>query len=305
MKTLVLSSLLLCTLSFCGWAQPYSFELDSTDYSPIDTLVHTTDVRGSSPWAPGWISSQIKLPFSLSFLSSKQKEVYFDAHGSLFFLNPYTGINYGRIEGFNSKYLFKNDSYVAYEINTKDKYFLLEYHNYYLQSDTSVFVNFQCKIYEEGTIEIVMGPHNLNYQLPAEDAVFSGLDSNNFAWSHLLSGDSKKPIPKQGDLKASLRTFPKEGTVYRFKKVKNTSVPSIENRALAVFPNPFTSHIQLDLSSETALDLEIHDMNGKLVWHKERVDEPLIDLKHLPTGTYVLSAFSENEVVAKQVLVKK
>lgn len=306
MKPFVLSVLCACLFAVSSFAQPYTFEIDSATYTPVDTTKQAPSIRGSSPWANGWISSKIDLPFEILFFSANREEIYYDSKGSISFENGGRGVNSGRIEVFNNGYLLKNNSYILHKIETgKDAHFLMEYSNCYLENDTSIYLNFQCKVYQEGTIEIIMGPHNLHSKLPVLDAFFTGVDSNDFAWSYFLSGDPQQPIPKEKNLQASLRELPKAGTIYRFKNRKSTSLTPPSIPEIAVFPNPFTSSVSIDLEmNEAGLDLEITNLQGKVVWRQFGVKDRTFQLGHLPPGSYMLRVSSNHRRVGRQVLVK-
>lgn len=306
MKSLVLSFLCYAFIAVSAAAHPYVFELDKADYTPLDTLTNSVDVQGRAAWANGWISSRMQIPFDFPFLSSEYGQVYFDNTGSIFFnVAPNQGTQ-ARIEMLNNQYVFRDNSYVAHSIGTSGEFIILEYANMYLKSDTTVFVNFQCTLYPTGNIEIAIGPHNLTYRLPQEDAFYSGLDSNNFAWTFFLSGNPNEAKVYENQEDSSLSTLPASGTLYRFKYDRNISIDPLNPHEIVVFPNPFTSSVSIDLGGQLSdVGLEITNMEGKIVWKQTYVRAQTVSLESLPAGSYVLTARSGAAVLTRQVLVKK
>jgi hypothetical protein len=56
-----------------------------------------------------------------------------------------------------------------------------------------------------------------------------------------------------------------------------------------IFPNPTTDFVQINMEKATTGQVEIFDMNGKLVSKTLALDFPLtIDVSHLPSGSYFI-----------------
>jgi hypothetical protein len=87
-----------------------------------------------------------------------------------------------------------------------------------------------------------------------------------------------------------------------FKLAYATSIKSIEKPYVAVYPNPFTHHLNLEMAEEP-LKIEITNMAGQLVYHQIIANKTL-NLSHLPLGIYVLKITLTNNQVIQQKIVK-
>jgi len=89
--------------------------------------------------------------------------------------------------------------------------------------------------------------------------------------------------------------------------VSTGSIPELEE--VSVHPNPTTGHTQLDLKSNGRLDLnlELLDMNGKMVIKKSISihgdHQELIDMNGFASGTYILNISSKSGLLSKQLIV--
>lgn len=72
-----------------------------------------------------------------------------------------------------------------------------------------------------------------------------------------------------------------------------------------IFPNPTTDFVQINMEKVTTGQVEIFDMNGKLVSKTLALDFPLvIDVSHLPSGSYLLRLETKSGITNLANLVK-
>lgn len=73
--------------------------------------------------------------------------------------------------------------------------------------------------------------------------------------------------------------------------------------AMSVFPNPFSSHIQISLEEGLSpLSLEIQSIGGKLARQISPDQFPSIDLSSLPAGAYLLRATTDRGIAVRMVV---
>lgn len=72
------------------------------------------------------------------------------------------------------------------------------------------------------------------------------------------------------------------------------------SQTLTIYPNPTTG--QIFIQGIENLEIEVHDLFGKIVINKQVYQEPL-DISHLPNGNYLLTLYHNNFV--KHVKVVK
>jgi hypothetical protein len=87
-----------------------------------------------------------------------------------------------------------------------------------------------------------------------------------------------------------------------FKLAYTTSIKPIEKPHFAVYPNPFTHQLNLEMAEEP-LKTEIMNMAGQLVYQQNN-NYKTIELSHLPLGIYVLKITFTNNQVIQQKIVK-
>lgn len=73
--------------------------------------------------------------------------------------------------------------------------------------------------------------------------------------------------------------------------------------AMSIFPNPFSSHIQISLEQGlTPLSLEVQSIDGKLTRQIPLDQFPSIDLSSLPAGAYLLRATTDKGIAVRMVV---
>lgn len=72
-----------------------------------------------------------------------------------------------------------------------------------------------------------------------------------------------------------------------------------------IFPNPTTDFVQINMKKEATGQVEIFDMNGKLVSKTLALDFPLtIDVSHLPSGSYFIRLAKKSGITNLGKLMK-
>ena len=93
-----------------------------------------------------------------------------------------------------------------------------------------------------------------------------------------------------------------------FKVIPVLSAPITTTEALEVYPNPAVDEVRIKLSAKLqAHSLRLIDINGKVLLPPSSqvpFQETNLNLKHLNTGTYILS-IDTNEGVLQQKIVKQ
>ncbi len=129
-----------------------------------------------------------------------------------------------------------------------------------------------------------------------------------------------------GDSTASVEVSPKRTTTYTVQAqngdvtITDTIVVYVEScqetydkvadLKLIIYPNPSNGLVTIDIKgAEKSLDLELFDMNGRLIY-KEKIDTRYqqinkdVDLSRLPKGMYLIRLYNiEQNVVSKILLV--
>jgi|GEM_PF-237465 len=84
---------------------------------------------------------------------------------------------------------------------------------------------------------------------------------------------------------------------------ENLSVPTHNSMNYQVFPNPFTSNVQI-ISSGQMLELSIYDMIGKKIWAKTpaNTNAETIDLETLNVGVYLLKIKTSNGLITHKLV---
>jgi hypothetical protein len=83
----------------------------------------------------------------------------------------------------------------------------------------------------------------------------------------------------------------------------NLAVPHQNVTSYQVFPNPFTSNIQI-LSSEQMTELSVYDMVGKKIWRKTigNTNSETIDLEALNAGVYLLKIRTSGGLIIHKLI---
>lgn len=80
------------------------------------------------------------------------------------------------------------------------------------------------------------------------------------------------------------------------------------NLQLAVYPNPTTNWLQLEVKNTdfTNLSYQLFDLNGKMIYNqKVTAETSSISMEQLPTAIFLLKVFSNNKEVKSFKIIKK
>lgn len=81
------------------------------------------------------------------------------------------------------------------------------------------------------------------------------------------------------------------------------SVESFENSSVAIYPNPFSGTVNLTTNFGTAYDIEIFDINSRVVYTKSADSKSLeINLQTLPAGIYTLVCKTRDTVQRSKIV---
>ena len=95
---------------------------------------------------------------------------------------------------------------------------------------------------------------------------------------------------------------------YCLRILPNTAVDDITNADdPLIYPNPFSDFIHIDNISEEFSDLNINDINGKIILYT-KINNNLIKIKmpdNTVSGTYILKLISQNKSIIKKLIYNK
>jgi uncharacterized protein (TIGR02145 family) len=83
-----------------------------------------------------------------------------------------------------------------------------------------------------------------------------------------------------------------------------TNISLVENpEKLYIYPNPSSDRINLQLETNSKVDLTIYTIDGKLILQKHLTDqENIIDISNLPDGIYVVSVKSSYGIIQRRII---
>ncbi|MEL6864116.1 MAG: tectonin domain-containing protein [Bacteroidota bacterium] len=137
--------------------------------------------------------------------------------------------------------------------------------------------------------EVQRSAINSNFEtIHRQDALFGDRVKRDYAWND--------QAPMEGDNYYRLAYLRSDGEI-GYSPVVRVFYPK-EDQTLLVYPNPFTSRIELNLQAFTgaAFELRIHDMAGRRLLLQEYPADHLgdirLDLSNLASGIYLLQIWS-------------
>lgn len=81
---------------------------------------------------------------------------------------------------------------------------------------------------------------------------------------------------------------------------------STEDQSVFLYPNPMTDHVTVNILTGSEFDMVIHDVSGKLVWKKERMENnSTIDLGFLNAGIYFCTFTLENGSTEVRKIIRR
>ncbi len=198
---------------------------------------------------------------------------------------------------------------------------IIQFTHMRLFSDTSIeeydsHINFQYWLYEDGTIELKIGPHELsnspvyvpgegfflhNNQGPIrigpELGLYHPTDTSIRITYEDFEDHTKYTL--RDDALGQVDWMPPSGWVIRFDNlIVNTVEPSIVSKT-KIFPNPVLNHFAV--SSDLVIStIDIFDTQGSLVIQSFNIDN--VDVTELPSGVYFCKLISKNTVETHKIL---
>lgn len=296
----ILSSALLTPVLFTSqlFAQSsYTPTVHDEEYAP---LAEGTQVN-NEPWPEWYTYSSLPIGFEFPLFNQKfttlnlevSSRLVFDASHHYFF-DPLAMVTLKDVGDDGNTTISHHLSGVA-----GHRVFTMELKDVRLKSDTSLFVNFQTRLYESsGVLEFHMGPHNIPsggthltlgpysgiYHVKSVDQPIDFQEGIN------LIGDPQNPDVKEFSgtelpyLTYTLNALPKEGTVYRYSPNNNTKAQRASKPDISWEFDAITK--RLNISSPSHSQLRLFNASGQLCYSGSTNHN--VNLSHLPNGIYLV-----------------
>jgi len=283
-----------------GNCQAYEVRFSEAPYEPLDQYTQLNQ----SPW-PQWHSfKHVPIDFSFSFFDrqfeSLQLEIssrlVFD-EGHFYFFDPLAMVALEDAGKGSSE----SKSLIAYHSSGDEgsRVFTIEYRDVRLARDTSLFVNFQVRLYEKDhSLELHMGAHsnikpNTHLQLGPYAGVYhlKSVSPIDFDYAINLVGSPSEPeirnFSGQGVpyLNYTLNALPKEGQVIRYVPELSSSLEEVASQQalyLAYGANRLHNH------SAFAHEIKVYNLLGKCCLQSAIAPNASLPLDALPRGTYLI-----------------
>lgn len=216
---------------------------------------------------------------------------------------------------------------VRYDSGERDglRYLVLQYTKMRLITDPSVdqydsHVNFQKWFWEDGTIEIRVGPSNLdnspNY-VPGEgfyhffnnETLVIGPDLNlhhpNDDSKAFYYGDSAshEEYSFSTDVTNSrIDWWPPEGWVIKISNLISSNEYVYNSSEVSIYPVPCTTKITIE-TPEKVNQIRIYDISGQLVYESDPGTNLYdLDISNLPNGTYACIMVTKDNVFSRKIV---
>lgn len=282
--------------------QHYAISFSERSYEPLQHFVQLN----KSVW-PQWHSyNSIPLGFDFEYYDQKfdqlkleisSRLVFDEKH--LYYFDPLTMVHL-LDAGLGSG---KSKSVIAYQTEgiIGSRIFTLEYRDVRLASDTSLFINFQVKLYEsdfalelhmgahseiQTSKDLLLGPYSGTYQLINTTPI-------EFQDGTVLHGEMSKPeilhlkglnVPY---LRYTLYDLPKEGQVIRYE------INHANGMNKGKLPQLFRwipGFQLLHNTSDKSLDISIYNLEGREVLNSTIAVNAKMRLNNLPSGVYLVKS---------------
>lgn len=325
--TKIFFSAILFTLPYVLVAQAYqikSFQGEYVEIEDYNSLIHET----AGVW-PIW-TIKIDLDFEFPFFDTTYSHIYTSDDAAYGFEDK----NSRNIELFTAAVeldrdfnIFDIKSDVRYkqtEVNGKKclvlQYTKVRFKNDFTAEEFDSYLNYQNWFFEDGSMEVRIGPMNLdnspgfapgkgfflifnNGNLLIPVVVSVGVADNQYENGVFLYGrhDSFEVVDYNA-IEIGVKNLPPEGWVFRFEpKSSDSSGNSVVGPT--IYPNPVRSTLKIEFEDGQIDKIQIIDLLGRVV-RSGFTFENSIDLSDLASGLYfVRMEFNGQEFIKK--IIKK
>lgn len=171
--------------------------------------------------------------------------------------------------------------------------------------DTQTYLTWQTASEENSShFEVERSTDAINFETIAD------LEAQGFSAS-LQNYSSIDTRPQEGINYYRLKMVDQDNT-FEYSEIVAVNFENIERLEVSkIYPNPFTTTINLELSllSNQKYQVVLRNLQGKIVWSKEVTNKisgkqtiKLENLNHLPNATYLLEIIQNNEKIIKRVV---
>lgn len=91
------------------------------------------------------------------------------------------------------------------------------------------------------------------------------------------------------------------GHLYEILWQSSSSAENLELKGVSIYPNPFTNDLIIQKEIEEDLQLDIWDIQGRVIQHSEKADS-VIHLQHLPSGIYFIRLSGKVQSITTRVV---
>ena len=67
-----------------------------------------------------------------------------------------------------------------------------------------------------------------------------------------------------------------------------TSIETTEEKEIGIYPNPTSNYVNIANENNIPIEVEIYDLSGNLLFHKENFLEKSINISNLQSGLYLV-----------------
>ena len=206
------------------------------------------------------------------------------------------------------------------------KVFVMEFLKNRLREDPSVstydsHVNFQNRIYEDGTIEIHYGPSNLDNSplyVPGEGFYVDAgvvflfgpsieleefdVDSLGVTKRLSLTGPYTNLEFTEEESKY-MTTYPPEGFVIQLRPITLSEEEAVQKNEVILYPNPVKDIVNMSMKDDRIIQAQVYDMMGKAM--PIEVNGHQLQVHSLAAGIYILEAETRKGRIVREKFIKQ
>jgi len=297
---IVFTLVLFCFAGKAAKAQAYEVSTGEASYQPLATYVRLNE----SPW-PQWHSyPDIPIGFAFQFFDRKFESLQLEVSSRLvfdkdhfYFYDPLAMVHVQDAGTGNTQ----AQSLIGYHTTGAigEQVFTIEYRDVRLARDTSLFVNFQVKLYEKDhSLELHMGPSSeikpgSDLQLGPYSGVYqlNSISPIDFKDALNLMGDPQSPKHRYFSgqdvpyLNYTLKKLPSEGQVIKYVPTKANSI-ELKTKTHMLQWNAMTSTVHN--KSIQAREIKVYNLLGQSCLESTLAPQSSLSLGILPKGSYLM-----------------